>query len=310
MQKVPYFLIISLLFFSACGKSCSSDKTTALKNTASSLEDSPASGGPAFESFLKNLPENEVNSIGKAAAYFDKEYANEPAKACDMAWENFDKFVDRVVENFNDSPTMEKYRSNPQAVSKIITDKGVNMNFDAFTKQLAENGISFYMSEGDLYAKNDMQYEWNHFEARVSPEMRTFLQQLTTEDQKPVIEDAGLMISYQEVAERAVFWDEFALKNPSMKVNKLCENRFRSYLHTLVTEYLDNAPLFDAQSHKLLPQVQVAYEGLIKKTPNTRTGKEIAAFYALLKKKNFLKDSEVEAKMEEIEMKKYPFLRQ
>lgn len=308
MKKIPFLMLTALLLFSACGKSGTSDKNADLKSTSSSLEDAVAGGGPAFESFLNNLPAGEAASIGKAARYFEEKYANEPANACDAAWEDFDKFVDKVVEKVNDSPILEKYRTNPQTVKMLVNEKGVNMNFDNYTKELAENGISFHISEGDLYAKKEMQYEWNHFETKVSPEMKVFLKQLTTEDQKTMIEDAGLMISFGEVAERTLFWDDFAAKNPTLKVHKMCENRFRSYLHTLVTEYLDNAPLFDLQQKTLLPEVKAAYLSILQKSPNSRAGKVIADFYNLLKAKNFKKDDAIEAKMTEIEMKQYPFL--
>jgi hypothetical protein len=310
MKKKSLLMIISLCLLAACTKNSNSDKAADLSKSSSSLEDAVTGGGPAYESFLKNLPENEATSIGKAVQYFEKEYANEPSNACDVAWENFDKFVDKVVENINDSPTLEKYRSNPQTVRALVSQKeGANMNFDNYTKQLVQNGISFRISEGDLYAKKDMQYEWNHFETKVSPEMRTFLKQLTTEDQKVMIEDAGLMISFKEVGERAVFWDEFAQQHPTFKAQKMSENRFRSYLHTLVTEYLDNSPLFDLQKKTLLPAAKEAYLEIMKKSPNSRTGKAIAEFYAVLKQNNFQKNAAVEAKMEEIELKKYPFLR-
>lgn len=310
MQKTSLLMIISLCLLAACTKNSTSDKAADLSKSTSSLEDAVTGGGPAYESFLKNLPDKEAASIGKAVQYFEKEYANEPSNACDAAWENFDKFVDKVVENINDSPIFEKYRSNPQTVRALVSPKeGVNMNFDTYTKQLAENGISFRISEGDLYAKKDMQYQWNHFETKVSPEMRTFLKQLTTEDQKVMIEDAGLMISFQEVGERAVFWDQFAQQHPTFQARKRCENRFRSYLHTLVTEYLDNSPLFDLQKKTLLPEVKEAYLEIMKKSPNSRTGTVIAEFYAVLKQNNFQKNAAVEAKMEEIELKKYPFLK-
>ena len=118
-------------------------------------------------------------------------------------------------------------------------------------------GYKLEMTEGTFFPVIDYEV-YREFQPYVSEDMRTYIDILALESNEPAVKDAGLVISWEQVTERALTMERFIRDYPdSIKLEDM-SRLYRSYLY-ITFMGIDNAPLFSFEDNKLLPEVRTAF---------------------------------------------------
>lgn len=164
-----------------------------------------------------------------------------------------------------------------------------------------ENGFSTYQSEGDLYLEPDSDFYLKKFEKNMSDNMRLFLNLELVEVRHHFAHDAGLMITWDELADRIENWDYYIRKYPETPETKIAKEIYQRYLRAYVRG-MDNTSLFDYQTKKLKDEVKKSYEKFIGEYGSTKAFEVVKSFYDVLKKNNFELTNQVREYMNHMEL--------
>jgi hypothetical protein len=134
-------------------------------------------------------------------------------------------------------------------------------------------------------------------DATVSPvgteAMKKHLVQRKKEVAEGWSEDAGLMITPQQLAERAVFWDDFLLQYPTfISAPVLRDLSHRYVIDLLIGE--NNTPAI-AYEGKLNDDFKAAYEWVLKNHPSSETAHWVREWYDLLKANGLKSNAKTDA---------------
>lgn len=150
-------------------------------------------------------------------------------------------------------------------------------------------------------AEGDVEYSPSYASLRVlaapflSDLSRDVLALLVLEQAQPAGRDAALDISWAALADRLARSDALLARRPLPAADSLIQGHYRSYL----TAYLgawDNTPGFAFDPpHELLPALRASYDVYVRSHPDTRSGRIIRAYVALLRTHHWRRGPEVDA---------------
>ncbi len=145
------------------------------------------------------------------------------------------------------------------------------------TTLLAKHGFALAYTEGNAYADEDNAYWTRLFDGTLTPAMQRYLRLRATEQSRRFSEDAALQISWDELAGRAVTWEQFADSYPDFS----WKDASRFWYNTM-----DNSRVF-SDSGTLEPEVRTSYEHLVAQYPQTQTAQLVAQCLTLLKQNGY-----------------------
>jgi hypothetical protein len=159
------------------------------------------------------------------------------------------------------------------------------------TNSLEKNGLRLSITEGSYYIDEKPDYLINSFKSFVSPSVYEFLNIRGRELQEGFSEDAKLIITFREVGNRIITWQNYLKKYPSSPLLAEAKFSYHLYLNTFLTG-LDNSPI--SIDDTLLPEIKQVYAEFIAKNPDNESGKMVGKFYNLLAGNNFRLTEEVD----------------
>jgi hypothetical protein len=169
---------------------------------------------------------------------------------------------------------------------KKLDEKIDDAETKAFKKKLDACGVRYLMEEGMSYADAKADYFYNLFKGRISPVMDEFLLINSTEMKEGFTADAGLVISFEQLHKRVVIWEDFQKKHPDFFLKNDVQSSYEIYFYTFLTG-IDNTPVFDYDTQKLLPEIKKLFEKIIARKDARKSSKVIANYYAYLKANDF-----------------------
>ncbi len=232
---------------------------------------------------LEKYDLTDVNSIGTALEFVKSTINRLSPADRDSAFFAFSTFYYTTMNEFNE----KQLWSNDSLTNKLYAD---TLNTDpavkALKQKLAANGLGLYMTEGNYYVDALPDYLYDNFSRSVSPSVKEFLRIRKGELAAGFSEDAGLVISFEELGKRVIAWENFIDTFPDSPLVGEAKSNWDLYLSTLLSG-MDNSRIFDFDSNQLIPAVKQVYNTFLEKYPQTRSGKLIAKFYNFLKENNF-----------------------
>lgn len=155
-----------------------------------------------------------------------------------------------------------------------------------FRSNLRQCGIGVFESEGSAYLDILPDYLYKHFQNRVSPAVERYLSIRRDELAQGFSEDAGMLISFQQLYDRVKTWESFLNSYPANVYTDEAESDYETYLETLMTG-MGNSRVFDLETDELIPEVKDIYEREARENPESRTGKIIGPYVDFLARHNF-----------------------
>lgn len=161
--------------------------------------------------------------------------------------------------------------------------------------------------EGGCYADFEPYFFYSIFHKKVSPVYRDYLKLTADEDTVLFSGDAALGISFTDLGKRLINWERYHQRYPESPFTEEVKEKYNNYM-SIYCFGMDNTPVFEsaaAETPVRLNKInEDAFNGLIVKYPDTKTGSFIQTFLQILKADNYCMDPAVRENV----MKKIPDL--
>jgi len=184
-------------------------------------------------------------------------YAEENMLLLSRMYRTEDNMLEHFYDYFYDG---QKKITPPDSIQrKVVMLKNVGLD-------LCEQGEGYV----DICVPHD--YYYNIFKLYVTPDYKEFIRINAEEDKEFYAIDAGLHVTFEQVSERVLNWENFTLKYPKTKLKEKARDLYRSYQ----TDYLfgmDNTPSMDRTTGKLEEENIIEYNRFIAKNPKSFTSK-------------------------------------
>ncbi|WP_312900809.1 tetratricopeptide repeat protein [Chryseobacterium taichungense] len=119
------------------------------------------------------------------------------------------------------------------------------------------------------------------FKNKVTPDYNSYIEQLEKESEGLYAADAGIMISWKELGDRTVFWENFIKKYPQSPLLPRAKEIYGNY----ITDYLfgmDNTPTYEYSDSKLYDENREEFNRIIRKYPNSYVAEKAKALMDML----------------------------
>ncbi|MFA5859581.1 MAG: hypothetical protein WC955_11030 [Elusimicrobiota bacterium] len=157
---------------------------------------------------------------------------------------------------------------------------------------LKDNGINIDISEGIFFLQIDYDFVYKQF-AEYLPERRTvFLKQRALEIQQGFMEDAGVIIPWDNLRKRLIFWEDYVNSFPNTEYKDHVLELMKVYF-TVYLRGSDNSETFSIDySNKindgvLKDTVRQSYENFIKENRYSKYYGLITDYYHYLQISHF-----------------------
>lgn len=163
---------------------------------------------------------------------------------------------------------------------------------DSLRRFLAVRSLRAEFSEGMAYASENTEALAGLFERYLSAAMRRFLDIRRAEEEEGYTEDAGLLISWDQLAERIARWERFIDANSGFQL--LGEGRYwhDNYLAAYLTG-MDNSRVFESPAETLSPRVRASYERFVARHAGTRAARIVSGYLEVLGRNGWRAEPEV-----------------
>lgn len=142
-------------------------------------------------------------------------------------------------------------------------------------------GYKLEMVEGSIYPIVDYSFQ-KRYSNFLSNQMKTFVELQAIESEKASAMDGGLMISWDELAERALLAEAFITENKDSPERETVLNQYVNRYLTMYINGLINTPIHDFETFKLHDEVKASYKKTAKEAPQSVTGKLVSQFLEVL----------------------------
>jgi len=246
--------------------------------------DSFSTGGP-----LDEIPSLLAGFDSQAGAARQQARAVAATPAADSVFlsfrERFLKMGEQITDRLEQATSIQATVLEDTATSRQLTTL------------LAKDGFALAYTEGNAYADEDNAYWTRLFDGALTPAMQRYLRLRATEQSRRFSEDAALQISWDELAGRAVTWEQFADSYPDFSWKDASRFWYNTYLSTYLTG-MDNSRVF-SDSGTLEPEVRASYEHLVAQYPQTRTAQLVAQCLTLLKQNGYRPSAAIDSLLQQ-----------
>ncbi|HYK87457.1 MAG TPA: hypothetical protein VE398_01710, partial [Acidobacteriota bacterium] len=256
-----------------------------------------------FENSLRNLDLSRKQSILAARQEFLKTYSavrpevqadafrlflafyRDAIRICDDEFcrrEDLQRVLRLVADETGsyDSPLSALAKSSSPAASELKT------NYHRELKQLEEYrecGMDFRNSEGDWYLNEDLDFLLN-LAASLSGEYRDYMLFHIEESRQRIVEDAALLISWEDLGRRIAHWERFAVCHPSLPETRTV---IGPGIQTMMSWYLlglDNTRAYDFSNKGAIDsKLYQSYGTFLERNSQSRYFELLSRVHASLK---------------------------
>jgi len=293
--KVMASVIILSLALTACGTKNGEPGATTPSPTASPTASAPAptesaSVEPTQES--DELIVNHYREMTLAGTPANELYTELKKSIENVQPVHGDELI-RALEAFykEDLPKTEKAfeaTEVQQALSGLdwpITDEAIAGLKDEAVRKLVETtvdgGYKVETAEGFYFPVVDYG-KLLTFGDQVSISMKTYLELMAMESDSPTAKDAGLVISWDELAARVLANESYIVTFPDTPERKQIESNYIRYL-SIYFIGMSNTPNFDYETFAILPELKAQYEQMASSHEATIAGQFAKEFLGILK---------------------------
>ncbi|RYY67394.1 MAG: hypothetical protein EOO12_01255 [Chitinophagaceae bacterium] len=222
-----------------------------------------------YKAFLGGLDASDVGSVTKAAQQYAPAFAKRPVVQRDSGYALFEAFYNRVDSAINAGMDRDTTNYEPLTDEEVRgIPNPVSPGLKAKNDRLRANGFRVTSSEGTPFFEKDRAWLVPHFYKYLSPQMTQYLDQLRKEDDQRFADDAAVLISATEFADRAVWWENFEKATPRFPLRASVERIRKGYL-TALMQGMDNSPVRDFETGRLSSYYDEAWRNLVTHYPNS-----------------------------------------
>ena len=239
-----------------------------------------------YQDFLRARDRNSLKSIMDALNYYRTHFKSQSAAARNAGYFQFRTFWEEMLRLHSQKvherqEAMQKEKPNNYSeIYETLKKEMTQVEADPFMRGV---GIRMDYPEGQFCYEARPEFFVEQFGTFVSKDVKAYLELESEAIAQPLGEDGGL-IAWAEIAKRERKWEKYN----SQYANSVLIPDARKSFHCL--RYLlygsENASIWNGEQ-QLDPGLRKVYEDYIKASPNSPSGKEIAKYYAVLKRFDF-----------------------
>ena len=243
-----------------------------------------------YDAFLQSLPKSEISSIDLARQEYGVRFLDEPQRARDDAFLSFRRHYYVVLEAVND----DLYGGD--GLDADLGPVYAKLNQEGFTALLRRNGLVSLESEGYPYLGESEDFLFASFAGYVSSPLKRFLEIRRHELGEQFQEDGALRVTFMEVAERCVTWEQYLRRHRASLLEDEALHYYDLYLSALLTG-TNNTRVLESEAvyvdSVFVNEIQEAYDFLLEQHPRSRTAEILRPYYGLVKASGFVRNDEV-----------------
>jgi SH3-like domain-containing protein len=251
------------------------------------LAPAPDASVTAFAQSLDKLTLEDCKSIHDALNQYAAAMKGKSPEIADQAVVPLFEYLDRLVLNLNASVQIRSDLDDAYTTYNPSEGQKIEPKYKAEKDAWEACGLELRFPEGMLDIELKPGVTIPTLEPIVSKAMRRYLEIRKKEEANIWMNDGGLSITPQEIADRAVTWDIFLIDNPDFIFKTEIRASKIGYLGVLLVG-ADNTPAFDYDSGKLFgTEFKDAWQWVLKTHPQTETGKIVQEWWDVLKSENW-----------------------
>ncbi|RKP53869.1 hypothetical protein D7Z26_10760 [Cohnella endophytica] len=236
-----------------------------------------------------------VASLKKGIGQVRQEQADEMMRALESYYV---KNLPELEKKFDADNVQRKLSSLLWPIDEQQIDALTDDSFKQLLKTTIAGGYKLETSEGYFFPIVDYGKLLTYGDQTTSTAMKAYLGVLALESDNASAGDGGLIISLDELEDRALAAESYVVTFPDTPERTKVEDRFVNYLSMYLIG-LDNTPIFDYETFHLLPEVKKQYEQMAADHGGTVIGQlteQLLQIAAESKDALFVKDKNGEQK--------------
>lgn len=176
-----------------------------------------------------------------------------------------------------------------------LAESTEDISLSTLLKSAGESGYKLETAEGSFFPVIDYS-TYSKYKLYVTDDIRDYITIMAVESELPSSKDNGLIISWNDVAARALTHEQYIHAYP--KSNRI--TAVKSLYSTYVADTFygqNNTPLFHYDNHQMDLEAQKAYDAILAKEEGNSTSlflKKLEGFMKLLKDNGYKLDTGVE----------------
>jgi hypothetical protein len=257
-----------------------------------------------FSGFLAGLDTKDLRNGGKAWGFVENNFSTASGSLGDALYILLHYFL-RRMEITGSFYTLTEEVPWEESDYSAIASHQFDLQKYAQTRQLASNGFQLVVGEGQIFPTVDASRLSRFFSSKVTPAMSAFLRLSEEEHTKASMDDNGLIVPIDLIAQRAVAWEKFNRDFPDfvMQVETREHARWNSF--TLING-ADNTPVFNYEDLKINPAFRAAWEKLVEEHPQSEVAKTLQSLLSLCEAEQWTRTNRVKAWLEAYAERVYP----
>ncbi|GAA5102183.1 hypothetical protein GCM10023210_42910 [Chryseobacterium ginsengisoli] len=229
----------------------------------------------------KNKTEDYIAALQWYQYKTEKEIAQNSPEQNDKLYEDYLKIRNNytVCLSENLSKVLEEYINYYDSESNGYK---FPENVKKLSDELKKGGLEFReVGEGYTEIWSLPNHYFSIFKDKVTPDYNTYIEQISEESEGLYSADAGLAISWKELGERTVFWENFIKKYPTSPLISRVKEMYNNYLYDYLFG-MDNTPTHEYSDGTIYDENREEFNRIIKKYPNSdvaRKSKEVMSLF-------------------------------
>ena len=171
------------------------------------------------------------------------------------------------------------YDNNSQ---KYILPDSLKIKNSAFEKA----NLEFWgVGEGFTELRTEPNFYYNTFKNYVTKDYCDFLLLEAKDNSVLYSADAGIGITFEEVSERVLYWENYLNKYPKSKLFEKAREDYINYCMNYLFG-MDNTPTFEYSTNEIYPENQLEFDRFISKNPKSKLTALVNLLLINIKKMN------------------------
>ncbi|MBK5252414.1 MAG: SH3 domain-containing protein [Peptostreptococcaceae bacterium] len=159
-------------------------------------------------------------------------------------------------------------------------------------KKYRDMGYSVYMAEGMYYIEPDPQFLLGNFKTNISDDLFDYLTYRAEEVESHTFHDAAVIITWNELGDRIVDWENFLSKYPDSPYRDDAKSMYDVYLYTFLIG-ADNTPAYEYPTEILDPKLLESYRRYILEFPQSSFTPVLGELLVVLEEESYQKTERV-----------------
>lgn len=230
-----------------------------------------------------------VSYIDQNIKYLNVQYGAEVVGQLVKVLEDYESQYNEDFFKENTQELLNQYFLDGFDIQKLDAIKEDSLK--SFLKELLDGGYKILPVEGSYMTIVDFEIlkKYNDY---ISPELKEYIALMAEQSNNPAAMDAGLLISWDELAKRAAATESYLKLYPDSPRKDNIDNLYKGYLVVYLSG-MDNTPAFDMQTQILLEDVKKSYENTITQYKGSQFAKIVDDYMKLLEKEGFMNTENV-----------------